>query len=102
MLPAAVDCAVERKEVLVAGWPIALQHPKGQDGAVFATIEDETGDSQVVLWPHGFHRSRKQLGRDVSLVKGIVSHWEGVANLVALQVRGIRPLVPMPAVHDWH
>ena len=29
--------------VAVAGWPVARQHPRGQDGTVFVTIEDETG-----------------------------------------------------------
>ena len=39
VLPAAaVDYAREGEEVLVAGWPIARQHPKGQDGTVFVTM----------------------------------------------------------------
>ena len=50
VLPAA---AVEEKgdgeKVLVAGWPVARQHPRGQDGTVFVTIEDETGDVQLIL-----------------------------------------------------
>ena len=37
VLPAAaVDYAREGEEVLVAGWPIARQHPKGQAGTVFS------------------------------------------------------------------
>ena len=61
VLPAAaVEDAGEGEEVLVAGWPIARQHPKGRDGTVFVTIEDETGDVQVILWPRVFHRSRRQ------------------------------------------
>ena len=64
VLPAAaVDRAGEGEEVLVAGWPIARQHPKGQDGTVFVTIEDETGDAQVVLWPHVFQQIRKAVGQ---------------------------------------
>ena len=102
VLPAAVDCAAAGKEVLVAGWPIARQHPKGQDGTVFLTIEDETGDAQVILWPHIFQQSRKQLRSHVVVVKGVVSRWDGTANITASQVRGIHPRVPMPAVHDWH
>ena len=103
VLPAAgVDCAAEGEEVLVAGWPIARQHPKGQDGTVFVTIEDETGDAQVILWPQVFHRSRRQLGSHVLLVKGVVSRWDGTANVVAWDVWGVYPRVPMPAAHDWH
>ena len=31
---AAVDHASEGEKVLVAGWPIARQHPKGEDSTV--------------------------------------------------------------------
>ncbi|MYC34810.1 MAG: DNA polymerase III subunit alpha [Chloroflexi bacterium] len=99
---AAVDCAAEGEEVLVAGWPIARQHPRGQDGTVFVTIEDETGDAQAILWPHTFHRSRRQLNSHVLLVRGTVSRWDGTANIIASDVQGIHPRVPMPAAHDWH
>ena len=102
VLPAdSVDRAGEGEEVLVAGWPMARQHPKGQDGTVFVTIEDETGDAQVILWPHVFHQSRRQLGGHVLLVRGIVSRWDGTTNVVAAEVRAIHPRVPMPAAHDW-
>ena len=103
VLPAAaVDYADEGEEILVAGWPIARQHPKGQEGTVFVTIEDETGDAQVILWPQVFQRSRRQLGSHVLLVRGAVSRWDGTANVVASEVRGIHPRVSMPAAHDWH
>lgn len=35
------------------------------------------------------------------LVRGTVSRWDGTANVVASDVRGIHPRVPMPATHDW-
>ena len=102
VLPAAVDYADEGEEIMVAGWPIARQHPKGQDGTVFGTIEDETGDVQLILWPTVFHQSRRQLGSHVLLVRGLVSRWDGTANVVASDVRGIHPRISMPAAHDWH
>ena len=102
VLPAAaVEGVGDGEKVLVAGWPIARQHPKGQDGTVFVTIEDETGDAQVILRPQVFHRNRKQLSSNVLLVRGVVSRWDGTANVVAAEVRGIHPRVPMPAAHDW-
>ena len=102
VLPAAaVDCAAEGEEVLVAGWPIARQHPRGEDSTVFVTIEDETGDAQLILWPQVFHRSRRQLGSHVLLARGVVSRWDGTANVIASGVRGIHPRFPMPAAHDW-
>ena len=102
MPAAAVECASEGEEVLVAGWPIARQHPRGQHGTVFVTIEDETGDTQIILWPQVFRHSRRQLGSHVLLVRGTLSRWDGTANIVASEVRGIHPRVPMPASHDWH
>ena len=92
VIPAAsVEYAREGEEVLVAGWPIARQHPKGQDGTVFVTIEDETGDAQVILWPQVFQQSRKQLGSHVLLVRGTVSRWDGTANVIASERAGHPP-----------
>ena len=103
VLPAAaVEDAGDGEEVLVAGWPIARQHPKGRDGTVFVTIEDETGDVQVILWPRVFHRSRRQLGGHVLLVRGAVSRWDGTTSVVVSEVKGVHPRVSMPAAHDWH
>ena len=101
VMPAAVDYAGERKEVMVAGWPIACQHPMGEDSTVFVTIEDETGVPGLVLWPQGFHRSRRQPGSYGLLARGTVSRWDGRANVTATAVHGIHPRVPMPAAHDW-
>ena len=102
-LPAeAVYGVDEGGEVLVAGWPVARQHPKGQDGTVFVTIEDETGDVQVILWPRVFRESRRQLGSRALLVRGAVSRWDGTTSVVASEVRSIHSRVPMPAAHDWH
>ena len=59
--------------VLVAGWPVARQHPKGRDGITFVTIEDETGDTQVVLWPDVHKRFRRELRSQVVLIAGEIS-----------------------------
>ena len=68
---------------------------------MFVTIEDETGDVQIILWPRVFHRSRGELGGHVLLVRGAVSRWDGTANVIASEVRAIHPRVSMPAAHDW-
>ena len=98
---AAVEDAGEGEEVLVAGWPIARQHPKGRDGTVFVTVEDETGDVQVILWPKVFHRSRRELQGQVLLVRGMVSRWDGTTSVVVSGVTGVHPHVSMPPAHDW-
>ena len=103
VLPAAaVEGLVDGEKVLVAGWPVARQHPRGQDGAVFVTIEDETGDVQLILWPQVFARCRRVLGNQVILARGRVSRWDGATNLVVSRVERIDAKVSMPAAHDWH
>ena len=102
VLPAAaVERAEEGEQVLVAGWPVARQHPRGQDGTVFVTIEDETGDVQLIIWPPVFARYRRQLQSRVVLAKGAVSRWDGAATVIVSDLRAIDPCVPMPETHDW-
>ena len=97
----AVYALEEGSEALVAGWPIARQHPKGQEGTVFVTIEDEEGDVQLILWPQVFFRFRRQLQSHIILAQGTVSRWDGTTSLVVSDLRAIDPRVPMPSAHDW-
>ncbi len=97
----AVEEVGEDEELLVAGWPIARQHPRGEDGTVFVTIEDETGDVLLILWPRVFARSRRELGGQVILVRGVVSRWDGTTNVIVSGVERLGVRVPMPAAHDW-
>ena len=103
VLPAAaVEGLVDGEKVLVAGWPVARQHPRDQDGAVLVTIEEETGDVQLILWPRAFARCRRVLGNQVILVTGRVSRWDGATNVIVSGVERIGTRVSMPAAHDWH
>ena len=114
VLPAAaVEKMGDGEKVLVAGWPVARQHPRGQDGTVFVSIEDETGDVQLILWPKVFARCRRALGNQVILARGVVSRWDGTTNVVVSRwdgttnvvVSGVERIgakVAMPTAHDWH
>ncbi len=88
--------------VTVAGWPVARQHPRGRDGTVFVTIEDETGDMQVIVWRDLFARRRRELGSQVVEVTGHVSRWDGTTNVIATELRAVPSGVYMPPSHDWH
>ena len=59
--PTSMHC-LKGQKVLVAGWPVARQHPRGMEGTVFVTIEDETGDVQLIVWPRVFARYKRELG----------------------------------------
>ena len=101
--PAAdVEGAPEGKALRVAGWPIARQHPRGEDGTAFVTIEDESGEVQLILWPRVFARYRRELRGQVLIVRGTVSRYDGTTNLAVTRVEPVAAGVPMPEAHDWH
>ncbi|MCY4366636.1 MAG: DNA polymerase III subunit alpha [Chloroflexi bacterium] len=98
----AIEFLEDGTEVLVAGWPVARQHPRGRHGTVFVTIEDEEGDTQLIVWPPVFERCKRQLSSQVILARGTVSRWDGTANVIVSDVKAIDPRVSMPDGHDWH
>ena len=101
MTCAEVERLGDEDFAVVAGWPIARQHPKGRDGTIFVTLEDETGDTQVILWPRVYAEYRRELSSQVVMVRGRISAWDGTVNLIVSEVRAIRSAVRMPRSHDW-
>ncbi len=103
VLPARdIDTLPEGEKVLVAGWPVARQHPRGIEGTVFVTIEDETGDVQLIVWPKVFARYKRELGNHVLLARGVVSRHDGTTNVTLSSVKTLDVGTRMPAAHDWH
>ena len=103
VLPARdIDNLPEGEKVLVAGWPVARQHPRGMEGTVFVTIEDETGDVQLIVWPRVFARYKRELGNHVLLARGVVSRHDGTTNVTLSSVKTLDVGTRMPAAHDWH
>ena len=103
VLPARdIDNLPEGEKVLVAGWPVARQHPRGMEGTVFVTIEDETGDVQLIVWPRVFARYKRELGNHVLLASGVVSRHDGTTNVTLSSVKTLDVGTRMPAAHDWH
>ena len=96
MTCAEVEILRDDDFAVVVGWPIARQHPKGRDGTIFVTLEDETGDTQVILWPHVYAEYRRELSSQVVLVRGRILAWDGTVNLTASEVRAVRSHVRMP------
>ncbi len=103
VLPTAqVEGLQDGERVRVAGWPVARQHPKGRNGTVFVTIEDETADVQIIVWHDLFARRGRELGSQVVEVTGRVSRWDGTTNVIATDLRAVPSGVSMPPSHDWH
>ena len=99
---ADIESLPEGEKVLVAGWPVARQHPRGLEGTVFVTIEDETGDVQLIVWPRVFTRYKRELGNHVLLARGVVSRHDGTTNVTLSSVRTLDIGTRMPDAHDWH
>jgi error-prone DNA polymerase len=68
-----------------AGVVLVRQRPGSADGVVFATIEDETGTANVVIWPSLLQIYRSAiLGATVLGVRGRVQRTqEGIVHLMA-------------------
>jgi error-prone DNA polymerase len=71
--------------VRVAGVVLVRQRPGSAGGVVFATIEDETGIANVVIWPSVIERHRRALvASTLLLVDGRIQRSpEGVVHVVA-------------------
>ncbi len=76
--------------VQVAGIVTCRQRPGSASGVVFLTLEDETGNSNVVVWNSVLTRFRRELlGSRLIAVKGIVEREETVVHVVAGEVRDL-------------
>ncbi len=102
MPAAAVEDMGDGDRVVVAGWPVARQHPRGRNNTVFVTIEDETGDVQLILWPRVFAACRRALRSRIIRASGAVSRWDGTTNVIVSGIEAVDTQVRMPAAHDWH
>ncbi|HET7651219.1 MAG TPA: error-prone DNA polymerase [Gammaproteobacteria bacterium] len=70
--------------VRVAGLVTHRQRPGSAKGVTFVTLEDETGQVNVVVWPALAERQRNVLLRSRLLgVTGTVQHEDGVLHVVA-------------------
>jgi error-prone DNA polymerase len=75
-------------EIAVAGIVLARQRPATASGVVFMSLEDETGMSNIVVWPRVFDRYRRAAaGAATLLVKGKLERAGLVVNLVASEIR---------------
>ena len=73
--------------VRVAGLVLVRQRPGSAKGVVFATLEDETGVANVIVWPHVFERFRREAMRAALLMVSGKLQREGiVVHVVANQL----------------
>jgi error-prone DNA polymerase len=71
----------------VAGLVLVRQRPGTASGVIFATLEDETGIANVVIWPKVFEENRRVvLGSRMLAVKGQLQREGLVIHIIAKQM----------------
>ncbi len=74
----------DKRFVRIAGLVTCRQRPGSAAGVVFLTLEDETGNSNIVVWKRVQERFRQALmSGQLLLVKGIVETTDGVIHVIA-------------------
>jgi error-prone DNA polymerase len=70
--------------VRIAGLVTGRQRPGTASGVLFLTLEDETGNSNIVIWPRVQERFRKALmTSQLLLVKGTLECRDNVIHIIA-------------------
>ena len=79
--------AKDGKRLTVAGLVLVRQRPGSAEGVVFMTLEDETANMNVIIWPHMFDVNRRVvLGGQMLAVTGMLQKEGEVIHLVAKEI----------------
>ncbi|WP_127754709.1 error-prone DNA polymerase [Devosia sp. 1566] len=80
------------RQVEVAGLVLVRQRPGTAQGVIFATLEDETGVANIIVWPKVFEANRRVvLGARMLAVKGELQREGLVIHIVARQLTDLTP-----------
>lgn len=90
--------------VTVAGAVICRQRPGTAKGVVFISLEDETGISNVIVYPKLFERDRLKIVSEPFL--RILGRLQHIDNVIHIRAWKIEPLsagdAPTGSSHDFH
>src|SRR5262249_24092862 len=83
------------RRVRVAGVVLNRQRPGTAKNVMFATLEDETGIANLVVWDRIFQAQRKQwMTSSFMLIDGVLQKANGVTHVVAARVTDLTALLP--------
>ena len=86
------------KRVTVAGLVLVRQRPGTAKGVVFATLEDETGVANIIVWPPVFERYRRTvLSSRLLVVDGTLQREGLVTHIIAKHVTDLSCLLDLLA-----
>jgi len=82
-----LDSMRDGQPVKVCGLVTHLQHPQTANGVVFASLEDEFGISNIIIWPGVFDAHRYVLlTATLMVISGKLQSQENVINVIAEKV----------------
>ncbi len=86
-LASQVLCRRNKSLIEISGLVTGRQRPGTASGVIFMTLEDETGNINVILWQGVQERFREAIltGR-ILYIKGTLEHQHGVANVIAAYI----------------
>jgi error-prone DNA polymerase len=88
------------ERVRVSGLVLVRQRPGTASGVIFMTLEDETGITNIVVWPKLFEQFRAEvLGGRLVAVDGPVQKEGDVIHVVAERVHDWTPLLAKLSSH---
>ncbi|MBY4641693.1 hypothetical protein K6L44_17245 [Gluconacetobacter entanii] len=86
--------AKDGKRLTVAGLVLVRQRPGSAEGVVFMTLEDETANMNVIIWPDMFDANRRVvLGGQMLAVTGMLQKEGEVIHLVAKEITDLSELL---------
>lgn len=89
------------RTIIVAGLVLVRQRPGTASGVIFATLEDETGVANIIVWPKTFEANRRVvLGARVMGVRGQLQREGIITHLIAKEFIDLTP--QMMAIANGH
>jgi error-prone DNA polymerase len=92
---AGLKTAPNNSRVDIAGLVLVRQKPGTAKGVLFATLEDETGSANVIVWPKIFERFRREtLAAKFMWVRGRLQREAGVIHVIADRIVNLNDRLP--------
>ncbi|MCW5750159.1 MAG: error-prone DNA polymerase [Alphaproteobacteria bacterium] len=98
---ARLASARDGRRLAVAGLVLVRQRPGTASGVIFATLEDESGIANLMIWPSVFQRFRQELlGSRLLGASGRLQREGLVIHLIADRLHDLSGLLPRLAAAD--
>jgi error-prone DNA polymerase len=91
------------KPAVVAGCVITRQRPGTAKGLIFLTLEDETGNANIIVMPDVYSRDPMSVLHERFVkVKGTVQNQDGIVHLKAEKILPLLITAAETSSHDFH